>query len=137
MSKVHQDWAAAVNQHDADSLASLYAPNAVSRDPAYAEPLEGRDAIGKEMGDFLRAFPDLRVELSSVLENASTYAVEAIFNGTHGGPLRTDSQEIPATGRPIAMRAAGFYRLDGQGRILEETRYYDLNGLLGQLGVSP
>jgi hypothetical protein len=34
------------------------------------------------------------------------------------------------------MRAAAIGRLDGQGRIGEERRYYDFAGLLGQLGLS-
>jgi steroid delta-isomerase-like uncharacterized protein len=136
MLKVHQDWTEAVNRHDPDAVASLYAPNAVSRDPAYARPLEGADAIRTDMSNFLRAFPDLRVEVNTTIETDSSYAVEATFTGTHEGPLPTDAGEVPPSGREIEMRAAGFYRLDGQGRILEESRYYDLNALLSQLWTS-
>lgn len=129
-------WTDAVNRHDAAGFAALYAPNGILRDPQYSEPLEGRDAIRKDLEDFLSGFPDLYAETRSVIESGDTYAVEGTFAGTHQGPLPTPTGEIPATGRRIELRAAGFYRLDGQGRILEESRYYDLAGLLAQLEVA-
>jgi steroid delta-isomerase-like uncharacterized protein len=134
--EVIRDWTAAVNRHDAAGLAALYAPNAILRDPLYGEPLEGRDAIRKDLEDFLRGVPDLHAVTRSVIESGDTFAAEGTITGTHQGPLPTPTGEIPPTGRRLEFRAAGFYRLDGQGRILEETRYYDLAGLLAQLEVA-
>jgi steroid delta-isomerase-like uncharacterized protein len=134
---VIRQWTDAVNRHDAAGCAALYAPNAILKDPQYAEPLEGRDAIRKDLEDFLRGFPDLRAATHSVMESGDTFAAEGTFAGTHQGPLPTPAGEIPATGRRIDVRAAGFYRLDGQGRILEERRYYDVAGFLAQLEVAP
>lgn len=37
--------------------------------------------------------------------------------------------------RRMEMRAAFFARLDSQGRIIEERRYYDVAGMLAQLGL--
>jgi steroid delta-isomerase-like uncharacterized protein len=134
---VIREWTDALNRHDAGGFAALYAPNAILRDPQYGEPLEGRDAIRKDIEDFLRGFPDLHAVTRSVIESGDAYAAEGTFAGTHQGPLPTPDGEIPPTGRRVEFAGAGFYRLDGQRRILEESRYYDLAGLLAQLNGGP
>ena len=133
---VTRRWTEAINRHDAAGFAALYAPNAIVADPQYPEPLEGRDAIEKDMSDFLRAFPDLHVDARLYIEKDETYASEATFRGTNSGPLPTPSGEIPATGKAFAFNGAAFYRLDAQGRILEERRYYDLAGFFAQLEIA-
>lgn len=133
--EVHQQWIDALNRHDAAAFAALYAPNAVIRDPAYPEPLEGRDAIRDDVETFFRAFPDLHATAGSRADGGEWSAAETAFTGTNEGPLITASGEVPPTGRRVEFGGAGFWRLDGQGRILEENRYYDLAGLLTQLEV--
>jgi steroid delta-isomerase-like uncharacterized protein len=128
-----RQWIDAFNRHDPAATGALYAPNAVVRDPSYHRPLEGRDAVQRDMEAFMSAFPDAEVRLTHTLEANGSYAVESTFAGTHRGPLVTDSGEIPASGRRMQFDAAGFFRLDGQGRILEEHRYYDLAALAAQL----
>jgi steroid delta-isomerase-like uncharacterized protein len=135
-SEISRRWAEAVNTHDVEALVALYAPNAITRDPAYAGPLEGVDAIRKDFVDFFRAFPDVNVEARVAVEADGDFAVEATFSGTHQGPLPTPGGDLAPTGRSFRIGAAGFYHLDGQGRILDERRYYDLSGLVGQLQVT-
>jgi steroid delta-isomerase-like uncharacterized protein len=125
----------AVNRHDAAGYAAMFAPNGMIHDPAYAEPLEGRAAIQADVETFMRAFPDLRATVRSLIEQGDTGAADSRFRGTHLGPLELPSGPIPPTGRKVDFSGAAFVRLDGQGRVLEESRYYDLAGLLSQLGV--
>lgn len=132
-SEVIQRWVDAVNRKDAAGFAELYAPNAVVHDPQYTAPLEGRDQVHRDMVAFLRSFPDLEVTVRSMVISGNEYALEAAFTATHGGTLATPDGDLPATGRRVAFQAAGFYRLDGQGRVLEERRYLDLAGLGAQL----
>ena len=134
---VMRKWAEAINRHDPAGFTALYAPNAIIRDPQYPEPLEGRDAIQKDIVDFMTAFPDLNAALGPVIGKGDICAVEGTFRGTHSGPLATPSGDIAPTGRPFVFNGAGFYRLDAQGRILEERRYYDLAGMFAQLEVAP
>jgi len=61
--------AAAMTKHDhPDAVANAYATDAVAYDPMYPEPLRGRDANRKEAAGFIRAFPDLRFEIVTVIE---------------------------------------------------------------------
>jgi steroid delta-isomerase-like uncharacterized protein len=126
-------WTEALNRHDASALAELYAPDAVVRDPQFASPLEGRDAIRTDYDDFFRAFPDLHATLRRNVTADDTVAYETAVSGTHQGPLASPAGEIPPTGRRVEFDAAGFVRIDGEGRILEENRYYDLAGLVAML----
>lgn len=133
---VVREWTEAVNRRDAEGFAALYAPNAILRDPMYPEALEGRDAIRRDIEDFMGGFPDLHAVTRSVMESGDSYAAEATLAGTHRGALPTPAGEIAPTGKRIELNGAVFCRLDGRGRILEESRYYDLAGLLAQLEVT-
>jgi steroid delta-isomerase-like uncharacterized protein len=135
-SDLYPRWLEAVNRRDAAAVAALYAPNAVVHDPAYGEPLEGKDAVHRDLVSFFQAFPDLEFELGATLQDGNTVAGEGRFRGTHRGVLVTEQRDVPPTGRRVELGAASFWRLDGQGRILEDRRYFDLAGILSQLGVS-
>jgi len=131
--------AKAINTHDLDALAKVYASDAVAHDPMYPEPLRGRDAIKKDSADFFRAFPDLRFEISSIVEkDDGSGAGEVVMSGTHTGPLATPTGgEVPPTKKRIEVKGAAFVRLNGSGEIVEERRYYDVGTLLRQLGLMP
>ena len=105
-------------------------------DPLYPQPLKGRDAIEQDVVDIRRAFPDARFTLRAVIEAGETAAVEYNLIGTHSGPLATPDGEIPATGKQLNMDGAVFSRLDAQGEVVEERRYFDVAGMLTQLGLS-
>jgi len=129
----------AFNKHDLDGLAKLYADDAVAYDPMYPEPLRGRDAIRKDAATFFRGFPDIRYELIATSEKDDRNgADEVLLTGTQTGPLETPTgQDLPPTNKRIELKGAGFTRLNERGEIVEERRYYDVAGVLRQLGVMP
>jgi steroid delta-isomerase-like uncharacterized protein len=129
----------AFNKHDLDALAKLYAEDAVAYDPMYPEPLRGRAAIRKDAATFFRGFPDIRFEVISTIEKDDRYGADEVrLTGTHTGPLETPTgQELPPTNKRIELRGGGFTRLNERGEIVEERRYYDVAGVLRQLGVMP
>lgn len=76
----------AFNRHDAGAFAALYAADAVAPDPQYAEPLQGREAIRKDIEDFCQALPDVQARvIGDFLVNGDTVAFEAEITGTHKG----------------------------------------------------
>jgi steroid delta-isomerase-like uncharacterized protein len=126
---------AAFNQHNAAMVAEGYAANAIVLDPQYPEPLTGRDAISKDMADFFSAFPDITIQVTRAIAQGDTYAYEGTLNGTHDGPMLGPTGLIPATNRKIEVGVGVFGRLDARGTVVEEHRYYDLAGMLAQLGL--
>jgi steroid delta-isomerase-like uncharacterized protein len=127
---------ASLNRHDAAAFAAGYAPAAIVHYPAYPKPLRGTDAIKKDVTDFLVAFPDLKARVSKTVISDNSFAIEWSVSGTHKGPLIAPGGPIAATKKKVELRGAAIGRLDKQGRIAEERRYYDLAGLLDQLGLS-
>jgi steroid delta-isomerase-like uncharacterized protein len=125
----------ALNRHDAEAFAGFYAPDAVVYDPQYPEPLEGRDAIRKDMADFIRAFPDISFRVTTAVERDETVAFDGVGKGTHKGPLAGPSGELAATNRPVEIRFAAFLRVTDQGLIAEERRYVDMGRMMQQLGM--
>ena len=126
----------AFNRGDVKGFAALYAADAVVHDPIYPQPLKGRDAIEQDIADFRRGLPDARFVLGSILEAGQTAALQYTVSGTHKGPLATPEGEIPATGKTLTSAGAVFSRLNAQGEVMEERRYYDVAGLLAQLGLT-
>jgi steroid delta-isomerase-like uncharacterized protein len=135
-SEMLRRWVEAVNHHDAAAFTACYAPNAVVRDPQYPDPLAGTEAIRKDIEDYFRAFPDLRQELRSTVEAGEVIAFEITWRGTHLGPLTTDSGHVPPTAKRIEVDGAGFNRMDEEGRIVEQNRYYDMAKILAQLELA-
>ena len=125
----------AVNRHDVDAFAACYTANAEVSDPAYPEVLRGRESVRKDMTDFIRALPDLQVRVQRVIDNGETCAIEVGMSGTHKGPLVLATGHVPATNKRVNVGGALIVRLDSQGLIAEERRYYDLAGMLNQLGL--
>jgi len=67
--------------------------------------------------------------------NENEAATEAVFNGTHTGPLSTPNGAIPPTGKQIPLKQVFLHRIEG-GRIASETVYLDQLEFLTQLGLA-
>jgi steroid delta-isomerase-like uncharacterized protein len=127
--------AQALTDHDADAAAKLYARDATVTDPFYPEPLRGEAAIRKDAADFIRAFPDLRFEVTNAISKGETAIAEGRITGTHKGPLTGPQGEIPPTNKRVDLRGAMFVRIGSDGKIVEERRYYDSGTIMRQLGL--
>jgi steroid delta-isomerase-like uncharacterized protein len=128
----------AFNRRNARAFADLYLSDAIAFDPRYLHPLRGKAAIEEDMREFFAAFPDAFTELQPVLAQGNSLAFELKITGSHGGPLRQlDGEPIVATHRRVEMRKAVFVQLTDSGLIAQERRYFDMAGLLSQLGVAP
>jgi predicted ester cyclase len=117
--------------------ASHYTQNAVVHDPQYPEPLRGREAIQKDVEDFLSAFPDMHFTVTSTLVSDNRGAIEGIGAGTHRGPMAIPGGTIPPTNRQAKVAFVAMIELDSSGLISEERRYYDVAGMMQQLGLMP
>lgn len=123
------------NSRDAARIAAGYAAGVVVNDPAYPEPLRGQDAVAKDAGDFFAAFPDSRVRIERAIGQGDTAVYEGTMTGTHTGALAFPTGLVPATNRPVELKIAGIITVDDTGIITSENRYYDVMGMLAQLGL--
>jgi predicted ester cyclase len=122
----------AVNDHDnsADPWAAdaeLVAPGGQA---------SGRDGVLSFLGVFHEAFPDLRLEVKSLLADGTSAAAEGTLVGTHDGVLHAPSGDVAPTGRAVALRWAAVYVTDGD-TLKSEHLFFDQMDFLGQLGLLP
>jgi predicted ester cyclase len=125
----------AFNQQDAAALAMNYAEDQVTICSGVPEPVRGRRAKEEFVGGFFRAFPDLNLDLSCVLESQDHVVCEGVMRGTHDGPLVSPEGEIPPTGKGIELRIVYILRVSPEGLVEEDRTYFDNVDFLSQLGL--
>jgi uncharacterized protein (TIGR02246 family) len=110
-------YAAAWSSQDPDELASHYAENG-SLQVNDGEPAVGREAIAAKAKGFMDAFPDMVVQLDSViLEDDGRATFRWIWTGTNTGP--------GGTGNSVHLTGYEEWTLTDDGLIVESIGHYD------------
>ena len=84
------------------------------------------------------AFGTGRIRVEMLIESGDAVALEAVFEGTHTGPLTAigSRREIPATGKTLVLPYAALYAVR-DGLIVSGRAYWDGIEALDQLGQTP
>jgi steroid delta-isomerase-like uncharacterized protein len=123
------------NEGDLDACMDLYAADAVQF--MHDGLFEGVDAIRERLARDLTAFPDAKYVVESFVEDGDRFADEWTFTGTNTGPFRLpDGAEVPATGRPVAIKGMELVEVR-DGKIVVDNLYYDFMAAVAQLGLVP
>jgi C-1 hydroxylase len=118
------------NAGDVGTLASMWEPQMVHHGRE-SEPTSAADTAA-EMQRFLAAFPDLKMELQSVIAEGDLVATRIQMHATHlGGFL-----DAEPTGRTVSCRLMGQLRFV-DGRVVEHWGVADGLQLLAQIGLLP
>jgi predicted ester cyclase len=129
---------AAFNAHDAEALAALDDPNVVlsTPGPTGRTELRGRDAGREYNQNWFDAFPDVKVTISNQVLADDSLVQEGIFAGTNTGAWKSESGDMPATGKTVN----GSFCLVSKvrdGLIISTNLYFDQVELMSQLGILP
>jgi steroid delta-isomerase-like uncharacterized protein len=126
-------YVAAVNARDLDGVLALLHPQMEWVAPG-GVILRGAEQARTFLQAWLQAFPDAMYEVGAQVVGNGQAAFEATLTGTHWGTLRTQSGDIPATGRAVRVPFAAVLALDGD-QIATVHLYFDLLQLLTELGM--
>jgi steroid delta-isomerase-like uncharacterized protein len=127
---------AAWNERDKETFVNGYGDDCEITSPG-GVVLRGRDGVEAFWHGYQDAFPDNRIIVGTVFGTGEEAVEEAVFEGTHTGPLRApDGQEIPATGRRASTPFSQVFTLR-DGRVARARLYFDQVDLLSQLGLMP
>ncbi len=132
-----ESYLAAWNGSDPSALTPLVTADVIWRDPALPEPARGEAAVRAFMEDSKHAFPNLSFEaMGAPCIDADGNAVTWRWrmHGTNLGPI--DPPGFAATGRAITLEGVDVWLFDGE-RIADYTAFYDMSGLVRQLGLMP
>src|ERR1700674_2219076 len=124
----------AMTAQDIDRLVALVTPDCDWVDAGTR--IQGPDQLRAYMQAFYTAFPDFGLAIQHSVESGDTVAAETRFTGTHTGPLRLPSGEVPPTGKPISLEGCDYIEVVG-GKIKSWHSYANMAAFMAQLGLLP
>lgn len=127
---------AALNSRDLGKFTSHFSDDGQFKDMSSGRIYRGKNEIRTMAEGWLKAFPDMRLELSSVIESGDVCCAELSMVGTHTGPLTGPQGEIPATGKKVNVPSCDTIRLRN-GKVQSVNCYFSATVLLDQIGVTP
>ena len=131
---VGQEEVEAFNDGDWERFGATYTEDAVYDEPGTQRRVEGRDEILEVNRAWKQAFPDAHGTVTNVIAGEDAVTLEITWEGTQEGALAMPQGEIPPTNRRATVKAAQVLKM-ADGQIKENHHYFDMMGMLQQLGV--
>jgi hypothetical protein len=107
--------------------------------PGQPEPTRGRHNHDLEAVEFFKTFPDNHLINNpyKILFGQDDWTCSvADFSGTFKGPMKTpDGKVIPPTNKRFQVEFCTIAHWNDKGEITEERLFYDLVGLMKQIGL--
>lgn len=120
---------AAESRHDYEATLATIADDVEYRIVAHDMVIRGKAEATRYYDDWWRAFPDVTIEVKRVTALGEWVIAECLSTATHLGPFLG----LPPTGRRLQSHVCALIRVR-DGKMVEETVYYDLLERLRQLG---
>ena len=124
-----QAFGEAVNTGELAALDQLVAADAVDHDPAPGQGI-GPDGFKAIFTDMRTAFPDLHIEVETLVADDDQVAFAYTLTGTHNGPF----QGHGATGKTIKVRGVQISKF-ADGKLVERWGSSDELGIMTQLDL--
>ena len=121
----------AVNSGNLEAFDDLIAPDSIDHDPAPGQA-PGPDGFKGFFTEMRTAFPDLHVDVETLVADDDQVAFAYTLTGTHTGPF----QGHDATGKSIKVRGVQISKFI-DGKMTERWGSSDEVGILTQLGLLP
>ncbi|MGH9315541.1 MAG: ester cyclase [Thermoanaerobaculia bacterium] len=124
----------AYNEKNWDKVKAGVAPGLVYDELGTQRKVEGVDKVIDIWKGWAAAMPDSKATFNSEVVSGNTVVLEMTWRGTHKGPLKTSTGEIPATGKNFELRACQVVEVSND-KVKSVRHYFDMGSLLRQLGV--
>ena len=126
----------AFNAGDYEKMRALTASDGIYEETATNRRLVGVNSIEEAFRGWRTAFPDAKGTINKAFSMGNTAVLEIVWEGTQRGVLAAPFGTIPPSGKRVNVKAAQVVTVDG-GKIKETHHYFDLMGLLAQIGAVP
>jgi hypothetical protein len=106
--------------------------------PGGSAPTRGRHNHDLEAVEFFKTFPDnhlINRPYKILFADGNHTCSVADFRGTMKGPMKMGDKAIPPTGKSFQVEFCTVATWNDKGEITEERLYYDLVGLMKQIGL--
>jgi steroid delta-isomerase-like uncharacterized protein len=118
------------NAHDPDRLLKLLDEKYVSESDTNPGARTGWEPARQFMATYLKAFPDLHLDIAQVIAEGDCVVVRWTATGTHRGEL----MGIAPTSRRVVTQGCSVTQIRN-GKATHEWLYWDTGHLLRELGV--
>jgi steroid delta-isomerase-like uncharacterized protein len=125
----------AFNAGDWERFRNTLAPDAIYDELATQRRLQRDDAVEASKG-WKAAFPDSKGTITNAFASGDQVTLEVTWEGTQTGPMESQMGTIPPSGKPVRIPAVQVVTVSGD-HIKETRHYFDLMGLLVQIGAVP
>lgn len=140
MQTLDDAWNAGPGSRDWDTFRKRHTEDVAVYWPGQAEPTRGRLNHDLEATEFFKTFPDNHLDNRpyKIFFAAGNHTCSvADFRGTMKGPMKTpEGKVIPPTGRSFRVEFCTVATWNEKGEITEERLFYDLVGLMKQVGLA-
>ena len=124
------------NAHNLEANDRLQSEDAKTEAPGAPGPMNVEQGRGYTQV-FLTAFPDLHFDILQTIAQGDHVVVNWRGTGTHNGPLMSPSgHATPATHKAATVHGSNTFEVKN-GKITRSAVYFDMAGLLTQLGLMP
>ncbi|HEV2772638.1 MAG TPA: ester cyclase [Thermoleophilaceae bacterium] len=122
------------DRKDPDAIRPYGTEDSVDHFLALGRDLRGPDQIASYFREVLAAVPDAAMTIENIVEDDRHAVVQWSFTGTfEGAPF----QGIEPTGRWLTLRGCDVFRFTEDGKVAENTIYYDGAEFARQIGMLP
>jgi len=132
---VERAWVDSINKRSQGEFLDLHGESVVLYDPTLGS-LKGRPALDKMWKGLFSMFPDYQIRKVRSFGQDDWVCLEVEESGTMKGPIHAGPREIPATGKSFKIPSSIIARVQ-DGQIGEVRIYFDVLGLMAQLGLGP
>ena len=132
---VERAWVDSFNKRSKESFLDLHGESTVLYDPTLGS-LKGQLALDKMWTGLFSMFPDYQIRRVRSFGQDDWVCLEVEESGTMKGPIHAGPREIPATGKTFKIPSSIICRVE-EGRIGEVRIYFDVLGLMAQIGLGP
>ena len=122
-------FAEGVNTRNFDLFREAVAADCVDHDPAPGQ-VAGPEGYRMFFSGITKAFPDMKVDLDTMVADEDSIGFAYTLTGTHQAPL----MGIPATGKKVSIRGMQISKFR-DGKMVERWGSSDQLGILQQIGA--
>jgi len=132
---VEQAWIDSINGKSQEEFLGLHAESVSLYDPTL-KAIKGKTALETMWKGLFSMFPDYEVRKVRSFGQDDWVCLEVEESGTMKGPIHAGPREIPPTGKSFKIPSSIICKVEN-GRIGEVRIYFDVLGLMAQLGLGP
>ena len=115
-----------------EKIIQLYSPDYEGEDLTGSKKRSGIEGVKDWLNRVLHAFPNIHYTLIDHVESGDRLVLHWLAEGNHHGSFL----KIPASGKQVRINGISILRIEN-GKIREGKLFWDLAGVLRQIGLLP